>query len=391
MSNTDRTDTSFADYLDSFTYESILQRMLNTVPESLDKREGSIIWDALAPAAAELAQMYIQLKSILINTYPRTAVGQYLDLKVEEQGLSRRLATYAVKLGTFVLPDDSPAVIPIGSRFSTVSDTNAVNYTVTKAYEIGGVVQAGQYELTCEEAGTVGNSYTGNLLPISNVVNLKSATLSTLIIPASDTETDDELYARFLEKINEESFGGNVAQYREWISGIDGVGAVQVYPVWNGGGTVKCVIIGADFNPASQELIDIVQEKIDPVLNQGEGLGQAPIGHSVTVGTATNFSIDVTIDVTAEAGYTADQIKTLVEPILEEYMLSLRKSWGNPSALNNYSIGVYRANIIAELIAVPQIINITEVRLNGALADITLTETAATQQLPQLGTVVVNV
>ena len=195
-------DTSFADYLDVFTYEYILDRMLATIPDSLDKREGSVIWDALAPAAAELAKMYIELKSILINTYPATAVGEYLDLKVQEVGLNRYPATQAVKLATFVDNDDNPATIPLGSRFSTVSDTNPINYVVTSAYDIGGVVQPGQYRLTCEEFGTIGNSYTGNLLPISNLNELQSATMSDLLIPARDVETDDDLYDRYLERIN---------------------------------------------------------------------------------------------------------------------------------------------------------------------------------------------
>ena len=39
------------------TYEEILQRMLGRVPNTIDKREGSLIYTALAPAAAELIQM----------------------------------------------------------------------------------------------------------------------------------------------------------------------------------------------------------------------------------------------------------------------------------------------------------------------------------------------
>ena len=34
-------------------------------------------------------------------------------------------------------------------------------------------------------------------------------------------------------------FGGNIAQYRQWAKEIPGIGGVQVYPVWAGGGTVK--------------------------------------------------------------------------------------------------------------------------------------------------------
>ena len=42
-----------------FNYDTILQRMLDNVSSKVDKREGSIIYDAIAPCAAELAQMYI--------------------------------------------------------------------------------------------------------------------------------------------------------------------------------------------------------------------------------------------------------------------------------------------------------------------------------------------
>ena len=41
------------------SYEGILNRMLNRVPDSLDKREGGVIYTALAPAAAEMKIMYI--------------------------------------------------------------------------------------------------------------------------------------------------------------------------------------------------------------------------------------------------------------------------------------------------------------------------------------------
>lgn len=383
-------DTSFASYLDTFTYEYILDRMLSKIPDSLDKREGSVIWDALSPAAVELAKLYIQLKSILINTYPSTASGEYLDLRVQERGISRKPATYAVKLGTFIGIDGLPAEIPIGARFSSVSDTNPVNYTVTKVYSESGIEQAGKYELTCEEAGTIGNSYIGNLLPISNIQELQSASLSELLIPAQDEETDDELYERYLEKINTASFGGNITQYREWCLDIDGVGGVQVYPVWDGGGTVKVSIIGDNYGSASSQLISNVQESLDPT-PQGTGLGQAPIGHTVTVTTATETPVNISLDVVAEAGYTEEQLKSLIEPILSDYLLSIRKQWDTSNDLNVYSLNLFRANIIGVIISIPQILNITEVRLNGANADISFVETAQLQELPILGTVTINV
>ena len=41
------------------TFDVILQRMLSRVPETMDKRESSPIYAALAPAAVELTSMYI--------------------------------------------------------------------------------------------------------------------------------------------------------------------------------------------------------------------------------------------------------------------------------------------------------------------------------------------
>ena len=43
-------------------YEQILKRLLNAVPSDVDKREGSIIYNALSPAALELQQVYFSSK-----------------------------------------------------------------------------------------------------------------------------------------------------------------------------------------------------------------------------------------------------------------------------------------------------------------------------------------
>lgn len=47
------------------TFDVILQRMLSRVPETMDKRESSPIYAALAPAAVELTSMYIAFDCII--------------------------------------------------------------------------------------------------------------------------------------------------------------------------------------------------------------------------------------------------------------------------------------------------------------------------------------
>ena len=67
---------------EDMTYENILQGMLNRVPDDIDKREGSVIYDALAPAAYFLADQYFQLGNFVDLVLPDTALGEYLDRTV---------------------------------------------------------------------------------------------------------------------------------------------------------------------------------------------------------------------------------------------------------------------------------------------------------------------
>lgn len=50
---------------ENMTYENILKDMLGRVTSDVDKREGSVIYDALAPAAYKLAEAYFMLNIFL--------------------------------------------------------------------------------------------------------------------------------------------------------------------------------------------------------------------------------------------------------------------------------------------------------------------------------------
>ncbi len=54
---------------ENMTYENILNSMLGRVPSTIDTREGSIIYNALAPAAYELAQAYFFRKLFKASFY----------------------------------------------------------------------------------------------------------------------------------------------------------------------------------------------------------------------------------------------------------------------------------------------------------------------------------
>lgn len=382
------------DNLQQYTYEYLMELALSFVEDDRDKRQGSVIYDALAPFCQVLAAGAIQLKNFYEQTYAVTATGEDLDNRVAEQGITRYPATYAVKKIALTDTDGNPVVVPLGARFSTVSSTNPVNYTVTAQYVEEGVAVPGTYEATCEELGVVGNEYFGNLINITFIQGLATAYMSATLVPARDEETDDELRDRYFEALNQKAFGGNIADYRTKVMALNGVGAVQIYPVWNGGGTVKLSIVDPSYGPCSDEFIATIQHEIDPENAQGEtgtGLGIAPIGHKVTVVTPDEVTIDVSASITLGTGYTLGQVETPINDALASYIQSLRQSWADANDLNVYSCDVFLSRVSAAIVNVAGVSNVTNVTLNGDIQDIALTQSGAVQQLPKLGEVVLNV
>lgn len=382
------------DNLEQYTYKYLMSQALSFVDDSLDKREGSIIYDALAPACYVLAGYYMQLYQVVKNSFAVTATGEWLDQRVKESGITRREATAAVKRADFTDDAGQAAVVRIGTRWSTVSSTNPITYRVTAQYEQNGTPVSGAYELTCETLGTIGQEYTGPIIPVDFVKGVAAATMSTTLIPGRDAETDDELRERYFDEMSAKAFGGNISDYRNKTREIIGVGDLQIYPVWNGGGTVKLSIVDTAFRAASNEFVQEVQNLIDPVNAsgvQGDGLGIAPIDHKVTVVAPEEVAVNITASIVLQVPYEVGQVQPAVEQAIEAYMVELRHDWATPNEFNEYALSVYASRITAAIVGVPGISNVTNVRLNGAAADITLQQTGQKQQIPVKGTVTLNV
>ena len=360
------------------TYRALLEAMLDRVPNSLDKREGSMIQTALGAGAYSLEDFYLDLDKVQRGGAIQTAVGEDLDNWAVVANVERYPASPAVRLGVFNLDE-----IPVGARFSTIDGGDSVNFTATER------VGPGEYRLTCETPGVIGNSYTGPILPITVIPGLTSAQITDILVPGDDRETEEALRARIISALRERPFGGNVADYKRVVRDIDGVGDLQIYPTWDGGGTVKLSIIGADWMPASGQLVETVQTVVDPPPNQGLGYGTAPIGATVTVAAPEAVAVDVSAVLTLRAGYAVEQMQPLVESAVGDYLLSVRREWAEPDAdrLTSYSCWVYLARVVSAILSVPGVVNAVAVTLNGDAADLQLIETGELQQAPVLGEV----
>lgn len=376
------------DYVDEQDYEYILARYLGNVRDDVDRREGSIIWDSGAPLCIELAIAYLYIQAMVMNCFAASAPSPYLELRCEEQGITRDPSTYAKRLGVFTNGQGGPYSLAIGTQFSTIDETNLVNYTVTEVYTSEGQTVPGSYILTCDEPGEIGNQYFGEIIPIYNLQDLATATLTDVLIPGENEQDIEDLRQEYFDRVNEKAFGGNIAEYREFVTNLEGVSICQIYPVWDGGGTVKISFIDSQYNKPSALLVETVQQAVDPHYNDeyaGMGLGTAPIGHVVTIVGPDEYEVDIDAQIELTTGYTLPQVLPGIQENLEAHFLSLRKKWANSTDLNQYSLKIIYERIKTIIMSSAGVENIISCTINNDINDIILQENSTTQELPIIG------
>lgn len=347
---------------EDMTHDAIMQRMLEHVPDDMDKREGSIICDALSPAALELELAYIEFDALLNEAFADTASREYLIRRCSERGINVFPATKAIVKGEF-----TPTNIDLmGKRFNL----DNLNYTITDK------ISDGVYKLQCENAGVIGNQSFGNLIPIDYVYGLQTASLTEILIPGEDEEDTEALRNRYYLSFGDKAFGGNEKDYLLKTNAIEGVGATKVTPVWNGAGTVKLTILNSEFGKASAVLVQTVQTIIDPAQDaQGDGL--APIGHIVTVDTAQEINVNISTVIEFNAGYTFEDKYAQIRETVDAYLLELRQSWAEQTPI------VRIAQIETRLLSLEGILDISGTKINGAESNLSL----STYQIPVIGVI----
>lgn len=352
------------------TYEDLLAQKLAKIDPSLDKREGtSMIYNATAANSAETIQMLFTLKNMIDLVYADTAPREYLIRRAAERGMKPYEATKARLKGVFNTD------VPIGSRFSL----DDLNYIVVEK------ISTGEFVLECETAGNIGNLYLGQLIPIEYINGLGSAEIVEVLIPGEDEEDTEAFRARYFSSFESASFGGNRADYKEKVGKLAGVGGVRVYRAWNGGGTVKLVIINSQFEAPSQALIDAVQEAVDPLSQQGEGVGIAPIDHIVTVFGVVETPIDITLNITYQSEWTWQDIEANVYAVIDAYLIELATEWALSSTFEEDNVGVVVriSQIENRLLGVAGVLDIANTLLNGEQSNIVLDK----ESIPKRGAV----
>ncbi|SDF30303.1 baseplate J/gp47 family protein [Eubacterium pyruvativorans] len=360
------------------TFEFILNRMLENVPDEdegglpIDKREGSVIYNALAPVAIELTNLYDYLRILENDCFADTAGLEALTRIAMERGVAYRDATKAI----LKIKAAPTTVNLIGCRFM-IADTDL-------AFDVNAKVEgtADLWLAECETSGSAGNVTEGDLVldevgEESVVDDLESVSISGIQTMAYDAEDVESFRTRYFESIKASRFGGNIADYKEFCLAQTDVGGVKVTPHWNGGGTVKVVFIDRSYAKPTAEMVNALQTAIDPVENSGLGYGMAPVGHRVTVEAAEEVAINVTAKITYLRGYDFDRVKTDLQNQIGIYLLSLRENWEAGDII------VRKSGIENALLSVDGIADCSISSLNGGTDNIVL----SLNQIPVFGVI----
>lgn len=350
------------------TREDILDSIMSNWDNRYDKRQGSIIYDSTIAVANELAQAFLDLEDVERNQYPDTADRDRLLIWARERGVSEGEPTATVSRGVFNID----AQVQIGSRFNQ-SDLNFIAVSQLTDPETDELIP-GNFALRCETLGTKANAYLGRLTPITTVPGMVSGHLTEVLIPGKDAEDTESIRQAVLDSYDSYSFGGSRQQYISWTEDLDGVGGAKAKR--RVASTVDIIIINSAFQSPSPELIDAVQTALDPIENSGEGVGIAPIGHRVYVAGVTDHVINVAVKVEFVAPYIWNDVKDAVEKRIRDYFLGLAKAWADTD-----TTVVRVAELISSIVTLGGILDVTELTLNGASANIILDE----KNIPVLG------
>jgi uncharacterized phage protein gp47/JayE len=330
------------------TFEAIREEVLADVSDEVDKREGSIIYDATTHTLPKIAEFYSNLDVFLNLVFADTAEDDFLARRTAEFGVYKKLATPAICKGVF---KDTSAVsmdIPIGSRFSLENVT-------FKAIE---KIVIGEYKLQAETSGVVGNVSLIAILPIEPIDKLGTAEITEILTPGTDDELNDDLRDRLEIRVQKQATSGNAYHYEQWALAVTGVGGAKVIPVWDGPNTVKVILLSTEKTPVTQSVVDETYQYIEK---------ERPIGAIVTVVTATEISINVTATLTLASGATLEDVQAQFETGLAAYLQSIafvtNGSTNDPEIIRYTRI----ANVLLDL---PPIIDYTDLLVNGGTSNI---------------------
>lgn len=347
------------------TQDVVLERAKDRVSDDVDKRQGSVVHDLLAPFATEAETIYKELDNVLnagfvSDEQPR----DYLIKRAAEVGLT--LLPPEKAEGELTITADDGDVIPAGTRFYAEEDDPIYFVTLEDAEIVG---ETATVKAEAEMPGAEGNVSAGEIrfvdgdfTGVSDVINNDSFEGGT------DEESTEALLRRYYTRVREPSLSGNVSHYKQWATETAGVSAALVEPVWDGAGTVRVLLVSDEMRAPDPQIVDNARENIEK---------NKPIFGELTVEPVTELEIDVTADVVLREGATISDAEEDLVDKLTDYFADL---------VNDAEDTVRYARVVNILFTMNDVIDYQSITINGGTDNISYPIT----EVPVVGSVVLN-
>jgi uncharacterized phage protein gp47/JayE len=173
----------------------------------------------LSDSQGALAHLNLQyLDWLALQLLPDTAETEWLDrhghiwLVNSDSSTGRKVATFAV--GTASFTGITGTVVPTATLLG-----GAVEYETTAEIVIGSGPTEGP--IRALDAGSIGNMENGN--PLACVASGVESVAVVELAGGVDTETDEQLRARVLQRIQQPPMGGAQEDYVTWALAVPGV------------------------------------------------------------------------------------------------------------------------------------------------------------------------
>lgn len=332
---------------DNKSLNDIHNLMLANIDNEYRKRQGYPTYDLTRGFAFGVKDCWDLAYNTALKLDVENLEGDELDLFISERtGLDRKQATKSKGEITIVQGNGN---ILKGDLFAT---EQGIQFVATESKEVhsGDVVK-----VESVVGGSNMNVTIGEIteMPVT-LQGIYKITNNVNFIGGYDRETDIDYRNRYYTKLRTPVNGVNANQYILWAESVDGVGKARCIPIWNGINTVKVVLIGNDFKPASDDLVSRVQTYIDPNKN-GDGSGVATIGAVTTVVKATTVNVNIDVYGLKVSG-ALEETKKAIKENLDRY---IKTSAFNKDYISLAKIGL----VIAET---KNVDDYREIRLNGS-------------------------
>lgn len=335
------------EFLRGQSAEEIHRRMLDSLPQGIDKSEGNIPWDFTRPPALEKAEMVeFTLNETVKLMFPQWSYGKWLDPHGEKVNCIRRAANRAS--GALSVTGTKGTVIPAGYQFATPAElTSSVLFEAIESVSLDGEPDSKgqvtrQVPIRALDGGLTGNVAEDAVkLMVKPMSGIAYVTNPEAITGGAEAESDADYLIRILDAMrNGSSMTGCVADYIRWGKEVPAVGQVIVDPEWPDpglpeqfhyldrlgrercAGAVRLIIVDSSGLPANKQILDAVYIHI-----AGDGPEDIkrlmPIGAHLTVIAPEGLTVNIAAEVQLEEGADVEAVKERFRKNLAGYWLTV--------------------------------------------------------------------